>query len=44
MFMFDLYDKEGGRPLTPAEVSVILEEGFGRADFKTDVHAKKYDH
>ncbi len=43
MFAFDLYDRDGGRPLTPAEVLTILEDMFGKAEFKTDVHAKRYD-
>jgi len=41
MFMFDLYDKDG-RPLSPSDVCIMLEEMFGKADFKTDIHAKRY--
>ena len=41
MFTFDLYDKDGKKPLITTEVLTIFEDIFGKEAMSTDVHARR---
>lgn len=41
MFAFDLYDRDGSGELSPAEVTRMVQDIYGKGEAKTNFHAKR---
>ena len=42
LFLYDLYDTSGNRPLSPLDVLNILEDIHGKAALKANIHMRRY--
>jgi Ca2+-binding EF-hand superfamily protein len=43
MFAFDLYDRDGSGELNPPEVTRMVQDIYGKAEAKSNFHAKGYE-
>jgi serine/threonine-protein phosphatase 2B regulatory subunit len=43
MFAFDLYDRDGSGELNPSEVTRMVQDIYGKAEAKSNFHAKGYE-
>ena len=42
LFLYDMYDTSGNRPLSPLDVLSILEDIHGKAALKANIHLRRY--